>query len=74
MNYKVTDKEAVLENIKKAYEAYDQDYTDGVRVNFEDGWFLVRPSNTEPKMRMYIEASTQAICEERVKELEQYLV
>ena len=74
VNYKVTDKEAVLENIKKAYAEYDQDYTDGVRVNFADGWFLVRPSNTEPKMRMYAEASTKELCEQRVKELEKYLV
>ncbi len=74
VNYKVTDKEAVINNIKEAYKEYEQDYTDGVRVNFDDGRFLVRPSNTEPKMRMYAEASTQAICEERVKELEKYLV
>ena len=74
VNYTVQDKEAVLETIKKAYSSYEQDYTDGVRVNFNDGWFLVRPSNTEPKMRMYIEGPTKEICEARVKELEAYLV
>ncbi len=31
-------------------------YVDGVRVDFEDGWFLLRPSGTEPLFRLYAEA------------------
>jgi len=32
---------------------------DGLRLNFEDGWLLVRPSGTEPKVRVTAEAKTQ---------------
>lgn len=31
---------------------------DGIRVDYEDGWVLLRPSNTEPKIRMFVEAKT----------------
>ncbi len=34
--------------------------TDGIKLNFEDGWLLVRPSGTEPKIRVTAEAKTEA--------------
>lgn len=41
---------------------------DGVRVNYDDGsWILVRPSGTEPKIRAYCEARSQARLDELVK-------
>ncbi|MHA1595089.1 MAG: phosphoglucosamine mutase [Candidatus Baldrarchaeia archaeon] len=39
-------------------EGYDIDTTDGVRVNLENGWIIMRPSNTEPKIRVTAEART----------------
>ena len=33
---------------------------DGIRVDFEDGWGLVRPSNTSPVLSLRFEADTQA--------------
>jgi phosphoglucosamine mutase len=39
--------------------------TDGIKLNFTDGWLLVRPSGTEPKIRVTAEAKS----EERVSEL-----
>ena len=46
---------------------------DGVRVDLPDGWILVRPSGTEPKIRMMVESETRcdelyAIAEKIVKE------
>jgi phosphomannomutase/phosphoglucomutase len=38
---------------------------DGVRVDYEDGWFLVRASGTEPKVRVFSEGRT----EERARKL-----
>ena len=38
---------------------------DGVKLNFSDGWLLVRPSGTEPKIRITAEAKT----EKRAREL-----
>jgi len=42
--------------------------TDGIRMEFDDGWLLVRPSGTEPKIRITAEARTRS----RVNELYQY--
>ncbi len=33
---------------------------DGIKLNFEDGWLLIRPSGTEPKIRLTAEARTEA--------------
>lgn len=41
--------------------------TDGLKLKFADGWLLVRPSGTEPKIRLTVESKTQA----RVNELYQ---
>ncbi len=41
---------------------------DGVKVNFEDGWALIRAANTSPKIRLYVEALSQKRFEELKKE------
>ena len=47
-------------------ERYERVVTiDGVRVDLEDGWFLVRPSNTEPVIRV----TSEGVTEERAEEL-----
>jgi phosphomannomutase len=43
------------------------DLTDGAKVNYDDGWILLRPSNTSPKIRAAIEAKTSARLEELKK-------
>jgi phosphoglucosamine mutase len=37
------------------------DTVDGIKLNFNDGWILIRPSGTEPKMRVTVEADTNEI-------------
>lgn len=56
-----TDTEAILERLK---HEIPQDYErltdmDGVRVDYADGWFLVRASGTEPKVRVFSEGKTE---------------
>ena len=46
-------------------EYSDVNILDGVRVNFDDAWVLMRASNTEPVVRLTVEATT----EERAQEL-----
>jgi phosphoglucosamine mutase len=48
--------EAALAHLKPAAT----DRTDGIKLVFEDGWLLVRPSGTEPKVRLTAEARTGA--------------
>ena len=45
---------------------------DGVRVEFADWWYNIRPSNTEPYLRLVVEAENKQLlrnCVERMKEL-----
>lgn len=52
------DVDAILEAIKGIYKMYDVDARDGVKINFPQGWVLLRKSNTEPIIRVYSEAPT----------------
>ncbi|MFH1821219.1 MAG: phosphoglucosamine mutase [Methanobacteriota archaeon] len=58
-------KQKVLNRLAKSFSNYKIDRKDGIRVNFEDGWLLLRPSGTEPIFRCFAEAAS----EERAKEL-----
>ena len=59
--FEVTSREAVsgyLTKISSHFSDYPQDKQDGVKVMINDGWIHVRPSNTEPIVRIFIEGST----------------
>ena len=62
INSKVADTKAATELVEKTYVS-DQvtiDHLDGLTVNGDSWWFNLRPSNTEPLLRLNVEASTQA--------------
>ena len=69
INFTVNDKTAILEKIKKKYSDVSQDFIDGITVRYEDWWFNARPSNTEPLLRLTIEADTQKLLDQNIKEL-----
>ncbi len=48
-----------LEPALLALEPLAMDRTDGIRLAFDDGWLLVRPSGTEPRVRFTAEARTE---------------
>ncbi len=50
---------AVLETVRDAYARWPMDLRDGVHVTTPDGWLLVRGSNTEPIIRIVVEAADQ---------------
>ena len=47
----------------------DQDRLDGLTVDCGDWWFNLRPSNTEPLLRLNLEANDRASCDDHVAEL-----
>ncbi len=49
----------VMEEFKKLVEGMDVDYTDGVKIMLRDGWILVRPSGTEPIIRVMCESRSK---------------
>jgi len=57
-------KDAILEQIRRDFSDGQIDELDGVTVNYPDGWINVRPSNTEPLLRLNAEATTQARLDE----------
>ncbi|HPD15584.1 MAG TPA: universal stress protein [Planctomycetota bacterium] len=65
INSEVADKEAKIEELARAYAAGKQARLDGLSVEFDDWWFNVRPSNTEPVLRLVVEAKTRDEMERR---------
>jgi phosphomannomutase len=69
INSRVTDQEGTVEEIERAYATGRRDRLDGLTVEFEDWWFNVRPSNTEPLLRLNVEARTDELLREKTAEL-----
>ena len=63
-------KEKVTEKMAEAYSDHDITTKDGVKIQFDKGWALVRPSSTEPKMSVRCEAETQQDLDEILEEVE----
>ncbi len=64
------DGDALRKKAKSLYKEYNPDTTDGVKIDFEDGWVHLRKSNTEPIIRIYSEATSP----KKAKELAQAVV
>jgi len=69
INSKVEDKEAKMNEIASTYKDGKISWLDGVTIEFHDFWFNVRPSNTEPLLRLNLEAVSKKIMEKRTKEV-----
>ncbi|RLG16396.1 hypothetical protein DRN62_03685 [Nanoarchaeota archaeon] len=67
--FKVRDRKKTMEKLKKRLEKeYELNLMDGIKVEFEDAWVLIRPSNTEPVIRLTIEAKSKKRFEQLKKE------
>jgi phosphomannomutase len=64
INSRVKDIPAKLQELQDHYKDAQIDHLDGVTISFPDWWFNVRPSNTEPLLRLNVEGDTQAIMEQ----------
>ncbi|MBU4453006.1 phosphomannomutase/phosphoglucomutase, partial [Patescibacteria group bacterium] len=61
MNFEVRDKQVVLDAFENEFagSAKNVDKIDGLKFEFSSWWFIVRSSNTEPLIRLTIEASSK---------------
>ena len=69
INTEVGDPAAVLAHVSELMSGHDQDDLDGLSVDAGTWWFNLRPSNTEPLLRLNLEATTQDECDTRVAEI-----
>ncbi|MDD3718686.1 MAG: phosphomannomutase/phosphoglucomutase [Actinomycetota bacterium] len=69
INSRVEDIPAKLEEIARIYAGGRVDRLDGITVEFDDWWFNVRPSNTEPLIRLNLEATTRELMEKKRDEV-----
>ena len=67
-------KNTVTDIIARAHTDITQDRTDGLKLIYEDGWVLIRPSGTEPKYRIYSESIDSETAEKRSEEFRRELV
>lgn len=73
INFLVDDKDGMIRTLGEVFAGGEVDHLDGVTVQYADWWFNVRPSNTEPLLRLVLEARTRALMEEKKALLLQYL-
>ena len=69
INTHVDDAAATIERLSKHYADAKQDRLDGLTIVFDDWWLSVRSSNTEPVLRLNLEASTAEDCGRHVAEV-----
>ncbi len=70
INFEVEDKAGKMEELARRYADGESDRLDGITVRYSDWWFNARPSNTEPFLRLVLEATTPELLAERRAELE----
>ncbi len=69
INSRVEDIPAKLEEIAALYAHGKLDRLDGISIEFDDWWFNLRPSNTEPLIRLNLEAVTRELMEKKRDEV-----
>ncbi len=69
ISLKIKEKEELIKKLKKIYKKEKQDFLDGIAVYSKDWWFCARPSQTEPLMRLVIEANSKELLKKKKKEL-----
>jgi phosphomannomutase len=73
INVEVADKQKAMAAIEKKYAGGRFDRLDGLSISFDDFWFNVRPSNTEPLLRLRLEARSAAVAQEKSEEIKRIL-
>ncbi len=69
INSRVDDPEATIDEIARTFRGGRQDRLDGLTVEFDDWWCNVRPSNTEPLLRLNVEAKTEELLAAETREV-----
>jgi phosphomannomutase len=69
INSRVDDPAGIIEKVAAEFSEQKQDRLDGLTVDCGDWWFNLRPSNTEPLLRLNLEAADAPQCDEHTREV-----
>jgi phosphomannomutase len=73
-NFEVSDTQSMIDKLKDTFKDQNINLIDGLTVNFSNGsWFNVRPSNTEPLLRLNAEAKNNAELDKLVEQIKQII-
>ncbi len=73
INFETEDKDAAIDDLVDAFPSAEIEELDGVTLDLGDWWFNVRPSNTEPLLRLNLEAPDTPTVNAYVEQVAQYL-
>jgi len=73
INFGVEDKQAKIDELTKRHSEGRIDHLDGVTVGYKEWWFNCRPSNTEPLLRLIVEAGSKELLDEKLSEITEHL-
>ncbi|WP_440950640.1 phosphomannomutase/phosphoglucomutase [Methanosphaerula subterraneus] len=69
LNLQVEQKDAILASLANEYRDAKTDRLDGLTVEYDTWWFNLRPSNTEPVIRLNLEAETEPLLDQKKQEV-----
>lgn len=69
VNFEVDDKKGKMDELARKFGSGEFDYLDGITIRYKDWWFNCRASNTEPLLRLNIEAKSKELLEENFSEI-----
>ncbi len=72
-NFTVRNTAVVLQKVKLQYPDGEINEIDGIRIDYKDWWFNLRPSGAEPLLRLVVEAATPAEMNQKVEELSDFI-
>jgi phosphomannomutase len=70
INFRVADKDRIIARVRERYRDGQLNELDGIRVDYPSWWFNLRKSNTEPLLRLVVEAQSAQELGERREELQ----
>jgi len=75
INFKVKNPAETLDRLERKYtaEGGHSERVEGLKVTFPDWWFLARSSNTEPVLRLVVEAANNKELEEKVRDVKEQI-
>jgi len=77
INFRIDDKESAMNEIRDYFTGMEKPEAfydfDGYRVEFPQWWFNIRPSNTEPYLRLVAEAATPELLKEKLDKIRELL-